>query len=198
MQYYKDFTKAKEAEYKSWVDNDVFELVDLSKIKCKSFVRGRWVLTVKRDKDGKFVKCKARWVLQGFLDKQKDDQQTDSPTASRPGFRLSCQFAANGLHDVYHLDLKTAFLQGEAYDQLRDIICQLPPEAGHPPYTAVRLKRPAYGLNDAPRRWWNIIDKALRTYGMVPTRADRCCYVLHGNGTTTKIPKFIIIMTLSA
>ena len=24
-QYYTDFTKAKEAEYKSWVDNDVFE-----------------------------------------------------------------------------------------------------------------------------------------------------------------------------
>ena len=29
------------------------------------------------------------------------------------------------------------------------------------------------------RRWWNILDKALRTYGMVPTRADRCCYVLY-------------------
>ena len=25
----------------------------------------------------------------------------------------------------------------------------------------------------------NILDKALRSYGMVPTRADRCCYVLY-------------------
>ena len=141
------------------MDNDVFELVDLRKVKCKNFVRGRWVLTVKRDKDGNFLKCKARWVLQGFLDKQKDDQQTDSPTASRPGFRMACQFAANGNHDLYHVDLRTAFLQGEAYDHLRDVICQLPSEAGHPPYIAARLKRPAYGLNDAPRRWWNIIDK---------------------------------------
>ena len=33
-------------------------------------------------------------------------------------------------------------------------------------------------MNDAHRRWWNILDKALRTYGMIPTRADRCCYVL--------------------
>ena len=39
----------------------------------------------------------------------------------------------------------------------------------------------AYGLNDAPRRWWNIVDKALRSYGIVPTRADRCTYVLYGN-----------------
>ena len=120
-QYSKAFLEAKENEYKSWVDNDVFELVDLRKVKCQNFVKGRWVLTIKRDKDGKFVKCKARWVLQGFLDKQKDEQQKDSPTSSRPGFRLACQYAANKLLDLYHIDLKTAFLQGEAYDELRNV-----------------------------------------------------------------------------
>ena len=62
--YVKDFLEAKLKEYKSWVDNDVFELVDLRKVACKNFVRGRWVLTIKRDKDGNFVKVKARWVLQ--------------------------------------------------------------------------------------------------------------------------------------
>ena len=65
--------------------------------------------------------------------------------------------------------MKTAFLQDEAYDQTRDIICQIPPEMGS-----------AYGLNDAPRRWWNILDSALRSYGLVPTRADRCTYVYYG------------------
>jgi len=54
----------------------------------------------------------------------------------------------------------------------------LPPEAGNPPYIA-RLKKPAYGMNDAPRRWWNKVDSSLRTYGVLPTRADRCCYVLY-------------------
>ena len=34
-------------------------------------------------------------------------------------------------------------------------------------------------MNDAPRQWWNKIDKALRGYGMIPTRADRCTYVLY-------------------
>ena len=43
----------------------------------------------------------------------------------------------------------------------RDVVCQLPPEAGHPPDIAARLKKPAQGMNDAPRRWWNILDKAL-------------------------------------
>ena len=43
-----------------------------------------------RDKDGKFVKVEARWVLRGFQDTQVWDLQTDSPTATRPGFRLQC------------------------------------------------------------------------------------------------------------
>ena len=127
------FIEAKSAEIKSWFDNDVFDLVDIRKFKPKNFVTDRWVLTVKRDRDGKFQKCKARWVLRGFQDRQKDAQQTDSPTSTRPGLRLLCQNAA-----------------------ARDVVCQLPPEAGKPWYLAARLKKPAYGMNDAPRKWWNL------------------------------------------
>ena len=49
----------------------------------------------------------------------------------------------------------------------------------YPPYMAARMKKPAYGLNDAPRRWFNIIDASLRNYECVPTRGDRCTYVLY-------------------
>ena len=87
--------------------------------------------------------------------------------------------AASKSWNIFHNDLKTAFLQGQSYGVDRDVVCQLPPEAGHPPYVAARLKKPAYGMNDAPRRWWNMFDKALCSYGMVPTRADRCCYVVY-------------------
>ena len=51
---------------------------------------------------------------------------------------------------------------------------------GYPPHIGARMKTPAYGLNDAPRRWWNILDSALRSYGLVPTRADHCTYVYYG------------------
>ena len=176
----KQFLEAKKTECQSWFDNDVFEIVDLRKIRVRNFVKGRWVLTVKKDKDGKFLKCKARWVLKGFQDKQKDSQQTDSPAASRSGFRCATQQAANLGWDLYHMDLKTAFLQGEAYDETRDIICEIPKECGYPPHIGARMKKSAYGLNDAPRRWWQVVDKALLSYGLVPTRADRCTYILYG------------------
>ena len=130
----KQFDEAKQAEHQSWLDNEVFELVDMRKFgKIKNYVTGRWVLTIKRDKDGNFLKTKASWVLRGFQDRQKDSQQTDSPAASRPGFRLAVQTTAKNWWDLVHIDLKTAFLQGEAYDESRDLICQIPPEVGHPP-----------------------------------------------------------------
>ena len=56
---------------KSWHDNEVYETVDVRTFTPKNYVTGRWVLTVKRDGNGNFDKCKARWVLRGFQDKQK-------------------------------------------------------------------------------------------------------------------------------
>ena len=151
----------------------------MRKVKPTNYVTGRWVLTIKTDKQGNFLKAKARWVLRGFQNKLKDYQQTDLPVSTRPGFRMSCQKAASKGWNLFHIDLKTASLQGQSYDVNRDVVGQLPPEAGNPPYIAARLKKPAYGMNDAPRHWWNILDMSLRSYGMVPTRADRCCCVLY-------------------
>ena len=82
--------------------------------------------------------------------------------------------------DLLHLDLKTAFLQGEAYDLDRRVIhVQLPTDIGLPPYLVGLCTRSVYGLADAPHRWWNRLDKFLISLGIQPTRADRCTYVCH-------------------
>ena len=60
--------------------------------------------------------------------------------------------------DLLHLDLKIAFLQGETYDLDRRIIhVQL--TIYLPPYLVGLCARSVYGLADAPRRWWNRLDK---------------------------------------
>ena len=64
--YYKQFAEAKHLEYRSWVDNEVFDLIDSRKVKPGNYVTGRWVLTIKTDKQGNFLNSKARWVLRGF------------------------------------------------------------------------------------------------------------------------------------
>ena len=50
--YYKQFARAKHLEWKSWIDNEVFDLVDKRTFKPENYVRGRWVLTIKTDKQG--------------------------------------------------------------------------------------------------------------------------------------------------
>ena len=64
--HYKQFAEAKHLVYRSWVDNEVFDLIDLRKVKPKNYVTGRWVLTIKTDKQSNFIKAKVRWVLRGF------------------------------------------------------------------------------------------------------------------------------------
>ena len=172
--YAKEIRAAKLEEFKSYLDNDAIRLTDRRKLgRDVNFLTGRWVLTVKVDKNGYFSQFKARWVCRGFQDKFAWDQQRDSPTATRYGFRLVAPCAANHYWDLFHLDLKTAFLQGEHYNlSSRSVVVQLPPDIGLPTWMVGVCLRPVYGLNDAPRRWWNRLDKFLRSVGMEPTRAD--------------------------
>ena len=95
--YAKEIRLAKPAEFiKSYLDNRALRLADKRKLsKDASFLTGRWVLTVKVDKDSYFSEFKARWVCRGFQDKHACEQQTDNPTATRYGFPLVAQCAAN-------------------------------------------------------------------------------------------------------
>ena len=79
----------KHLEYTSWVENEVIDLFDLKNTRI--FLTGRWVLTIKTDNQGHFLKEKASWLLRGSQNKQKEYQQTDSPASTRPGFRMSCK-----------------------------------------------------------------------------------------------------------
>ena len=47
-EYYKQFAEEKHLKYKSSFDNEVFDLVDLRKVKPRSYVTGRWCLPSRR------------------------------------------------------------------------------------------------------------------------------------------------------
>ena len=64
--YYKQFAEAQHLEYRSWVLDKVFDLIHLRKVTPRNYVTGRWVLTIKTDKQDSFLKAKARWVTKRF------------------------------------------------------------------------------------------------------------------------------------
>ena len=143
--YAKEIKLAKLEEFRSFLDFIAMTFRDKRRHKIYNYVTGRWVLTIKVDQDGQFKKFKARWVCGGFQDAQKYDLQTDSPTATRYGFRVASQHAASMLWDLLHVDLKTAFLEGETYDLDRRVIhVQLPTDIGLPPYLVGLCTRSVY------------------------------------------------------
>ena len=76
QKYAKEIRAAKLEEFKSYLDNDAIRLTDRRKLgRDVNFLTGRWVLTVKVDKNGFFSKFKARWVCRGFQDKFAWDQR---------------------------------------------------------------------------------------------------------------------------
>ena len=157
----KEIKQPKLEEFRSFLDFTAMTFRDKRRHKIDNYVTGRWVLTIKVDKDGQFQKFKARWVC-SIQDTQKYDLQTDSPTATRYGFRVASQHAA----ETYDLDRRVIHVQ-----LLTDI--------GLHPYLVGSCTRSVYGLADAPRRWWNRLDKFLISLGIQPTRADRCTYVCY-------------------
>ena len=64
--HYKQFAEAKHLEHRSWVDNKVFDLVDVKIFKPRNYVTGRWVLTIKTDKQGNFLRTKSQMGVKRF------------------------------------------------------------------------------------------------------------------------------------
>ena len=98
-------------------------------------------------------------------------------------------FFAKMLHRIVGLsNTSTSRLRSFRVKLTHQTDCQLPPDAGKPWYLAARLKKPACGMNDAPSKWLNWLDAAVKTTGLLHARADRCTYVSYAD-TGEKIKK---------
>ena len=115
----------------------------------------RFVITEKEDGS-----LKARFVIKGF---QEELDHTDSPTASRDTLKVFFSITANQKWVLEGSDVRSAFLQSETID--RDIFIE-PPDIRKKEGIVWKLKKPAYGLKDAPKRWYETTEKTLKSLGM--------------------------------
>ncbi|CAI7861239.1 unnamed protein product [Closterium sp. NIES-53] len=133
---------------------------------------------------------KARYVARGFRQRQGVDYfQTFSPTPKMTTLRVLLHVAAQRDYELHSLDFSTASLQGSLHEE---IWLRHPPgyTGSFPPGTQWSLRRPVYGLRQAPREWHDTLRTTLAALGFAPSTADPSLFLR----TDTSLPPFYILL----
>ena len=134
-------------------------------------------------------RAKARLITQGFRDPDalSGALSTDSPTLSRMGRNFILSIAANTGWTTFSADVSTAFLQGKEHPTHRTLWIQLPADARrmlgmdkhHDSTSLMQLRKPMYGLCDAPRAWYTEARERITKLGAVVHPLDPCLFLVH-------------------
>ena len=170
-EYNQDIIDAKENELQNLIKHDVFEWID---DEGQSTVSSKWIFHDKINDDGsKWVK--GRLVARGF-EERLVDKKLDSPTCSRQGLHLEFVSASTMNWELHSLDISSAFLQG---NQLERPVFIKPPADICEEGKIWRLKRCIYGLNDAPREWYDRVCTEMKNLGGRISLYDRSVFMWH-------------------
>ncbi|CAI7753899.1 unnamed protein product [Closterium sp. NIES-54] len=104
-------------------------------------------------------------------------------------FRALLHVAAHRDYELHSLDFSTAFLQGSLHEEIwlrrrQGFIGSFP--AG----TQWSLRRPVYGLHQAPCEWHDTLSLTLATLGFAPSTADPSLFLR----TDTTLPLFYVLV----
>ncbi|CAI5479362.1 unnamed protein product [Closterium sp. Yama58-4] len=168
--YSSQWQTAMDAEMASWKSTSTF--VDEVPPREANIVDGMWIFRVKRPPGSPPV-FKARYIARGFNQREGVDFfQTFSPTPKMTTLRVLLHVAAQRDYELHSLDFSTTFLQGNLHEE---IWLRRPPSftGSFPPGTQWSLRRPVYGLRQAPREWHDTLRMTFAALGFAPSTADR-------------------------
>ncbi|CAI7915263.1 unnamed protein product [Closterium sp. NIES-53] len=103
--------------------------------------------------------------------------------------RVLLHVAAQRDYELHSLDFSTAFIQGSLHEE---IWLRRPPgfTGSFPPGTQWSLRRPVYGLLQAPREWHDTLKTTLAALGFAPSTADPSLFLR----IDTLLPPFYILV----
>ncbi|CAI7903121.1 unnamed protein product [Closterium sp. NIES-53] len=185
--YSSQWQAAMDTEMDSWKSTGTY--VDEVPPLGANIVSGMWIFRVKRPPGSPPV-FKARYVARGFSQRQGVDYfQTFSPTPKMTTLWVLLHVAAHRDYELHSLDFSTAFLQGSLHEE---IWLRRPPGfiGSFPPGTLWSLRRPVYGLRQAPREWHDTPRTTLAALGFAPSTADPSLFLR----TDTLLPPFYILV----
>nr|GEU87783.1 putative ribonuclease H-like domain-containing protein [Tanacetum cinerariifolium] len=133
----------------------VWVLVDLPH--GKRAIGTKWVYRNKKDERGILIRNKARLVVQGHIqDEGIDYKEVFASVARIAAIRLFLAYASFMGFMVYQMDVKNAFLYGTIEEEV--YVCQpLGFEDPNHPEKVYKVVKALYGLNQAPRAWYETL-----------------------------------------
>ncbi len=138
---------------------------------------GKWVYKVKRDVNRIIARCKARWVVRGYL-KQfgVEFDQMFAEIGKRMAFRVLFAIAVVYDLDIDQMDVKTTFLYW-AIDQLLSVEM---PKGYYNEYESMvyRLNKAFYGLKQSPHLWYKRLSSfLLEKLGLTRINSDHSIFI---------------------
>ena len=119
---------------------------------------------------------KLRLVAKGFREIQEVDyDETFSPVAMLKSIRVLLIIAAYHDYEIWQMDVKTAFLNGNIEEELY----MVQPEGFVDPKDAgkvCKLQRSIYGLKQAARSWNVHFDEVIKGFGFVQNEEESRIY----------------------
>lgn len=175
-------------ELQSFEKNSAWELVDVPK--DGTIVQCKWVLRKKYDSANN-VRYRARLVAKGFTQKYGVDYtETFSPVVRHTTLRLLFALSVKLGLEVSHLDVKTAFLNGD----LEETIYMKMPDcynSGTSVCNVLKLKKAIYGLKQASRAWNKKVDNCLISDGYKRSKIEPCMYIKEINKCKTIVTVYV-------
>ena len=166
------WSQAVKEELQCFDDNEAWELADAPD--SGTIVKCKWVLKKKCDGENN-VRYRARLVAKGYNQKCGIDYtETFSPVVRHTTLRLLFALSVQLNLDTAHLDVKTAFLNGDleetVYMQKPDcFVC-----SSNKKNKVLKLKKAIYGLKQSSRAWHKKVDDCLLANCYKKSKLEPC------------------------
>ena len=130
------------------------------------------------------MKYKARLVAKGYVQRQGVNyEEVFAPVARLETVRLLLALAAQEDWKVHHMDVKSAFLNGDLTEEVyveQPVGYEKKDEEGK----VYKLKKALYGLKQAPRDWNSKLDQSLVSLRFTRCPLEHAVYMKHSKVQT--------------
>jgi hypothetical protein len=155
--------------------NNTWEMVQ--RPEGKNVIGSKWIFKNKLNEQGQVIRNKERLVCKGYAQIEgMDFGETFAPVEILEAIRMFLAYACHKRFKVYQMDVKSAFLNGnlseEVYMEQQEGF-----KLSDKPDLVCKLKKDLYGLKQASRAWYHMLDTYLKDKGFKRGTTDNNLYI---------------------